>query len=215
MIAFFRIYNLAGVPSEPTSDHAEKLLDVYDVSQGLTHIFFPRNTGREAIQMYLTLVVSWIFGTGLSFLSLKIGTVICGLATLPYLYLLGKEFGGKRIGLLAVFFAGIAYWPNVISRFGLRFPLYPLFVAPTLYYLIRGLRNSQPQRFHHFRPVPGFRPAWLYPHADRAIRGGDCGWDIPFALPVQRQSQAGGHMVGYPGAGLFHRFSAPGALLGG
>ena len=147
VIAFFRIYNLTGVPSEPNSDHAEKILDVYDVSQGLTHIFFPRNTGREADQMYLTLVVSWIFGTGLSFLSLKIGTVICGLATLPYIYLLGKEFGGKRIGVLAVFFAGIAYWPNVISRFGLRFPLYPLFVAPTLYYLLRGLRTRNRNDF--------------------------------------------------------------------
>ena len=147
VIAFFRIYNLAGIPSEPNSDHAEKILDVFDVSQGQTHIFFPRNTGREAIQMYLTLVVSWIFGTGLSFLSLKIGTVICGLATLPYLYLLGKELGSKRIGLLALFFAGIAYWPNVISRFGLRFPLYPLFVAPTLYYLIRGLRTRNRNDF--------------------------------------------------------------------
>ena len=147
VIAFFRIYNLSGVPSEPNSDHAEKILDVYDVSQGLTHIFFPRNTGREADQMYLTLVVSWIFGTGLSFLSLKIGTVICGLATLPYMYLLGKELGSKRIGLLAVFFTGVAYWPNVISRFGLRFPLYPLFVAPTLYYLIRGLRRRSRNDF--------------------------------------------------------------------
>jgi hypothetical protein len=147
IIGFFRIYNLASVPSEPTSDHAEKLLDVYDVSQGLTHIFFPRNTGSEAIQMYLTLVVSWIFSTGLSYLSLKIGTVICGLVTLPYMYLLGKEFGGKRVGLLAVFFTGIAYWPNVISRFGLRFPLYPLFVAPTLYYLLRGLRTRSRNDF--------------------------------------------------------------------
>jgi hypothetical protein len=147
IIGFFRIYHLTAVPSEPNSDHAEKILDVFDVSRGQTHIFFPRNTGREAIQMYLTLVVSWIFGTGLSFLSLKIGTVICGLATLPYMYLLGKELGSKRIGLLAVFFAGIAYWPNVISRFGLRFPLYPLFVAPTLYYLIRGLRNRNRNDF--------------------------------------------------------------------
>jgi 4-amino-4-deoxy-L-arabinose transferase-like glycosyltransferase len=147
IVVFFRVYNLGGVPSEPFSDHAEKILDVYDVSQGQTHIFFSRNTGREAIQMYLTLVVSWIFGTGLSFLSLKIGTVFCGLVTLPYMYLLGKEFGGKRIGLLAVFFAGIAYWPNVISRAGLRFPLYALFAAPTLYYLLRGLRTRNRNDF--------------------------------------------------------------------
>jgi 4-amino-4-deoxy-L-arabinose transferase-like glycosyltransferase len=147
IVIFYRAYNIGRVPSEPFSDHAEKILDVYDVSQGETHIFFPRNTGREAIQMYLTLVVAWIFSTGLSFLSLKIGTVFCGLATLPYMYLLGKEFGGKRLGLLAVFFAGIAYWPNVISRAGLRFPLYPLFVAPTLYYLLRGLRTRSRNDF--------------------------------------------------------------------
>ncbi len=147
IVIFFRVYNVRGVPAEPFSDHAEKLLDVFDVSQGQTHIFFPRNTGREAIQMYLTLVVSWIFGTGLTFLSLKIGTVFCGLVTLPYMYLLGKELGGKRIGLLALFFAGIAYWPNVISRVGLRFTLYPLFVAPTLFYLLRGLRTRNRNDF--------------------------------------------------------------------
>jgi len=147
IVVFFRVYNIAGVPSEPFSDHAEKIQDVYDVSQGQTHIFFPRNTGREAIQMYLTLVVSWILSTGLSFLSLKIGTVFCGLATLPYMYLLGKEFGGKRLALLTVFFAGIAYWPNVISRAGLRFPLASLFVAPTLFYLLRGLRTRSRNDF--------------------------------------------------------------------
>ncbi len=141
LVVFFRAYALNAIPSEPFSDHAEKILDVYEVTQGQASIFFPRNTGREAIQMYLTVVVAWLFGTGLSFLSLKIGTVICGLATLPYIYLLGKELGGKRVALLALLFAGIAYWPNVIARDGLRFPLYPLFAAPTLYYLLRGMRN--------------------------------------------------------------------------
>ncbi len=147
VVVFFRVYNLGGVPSEPFSDHAEKILDVYDITQGSAHIFFPRNTGREAIQMYVTLAVAWLFNTGLSFLSLKIGTVFCGLVTLPYMYLLGKEFGGKRLALLAVFFVGIAYWPNVISRAGLRFPLYPLFVAPTLFYLLRGLRTRNRNDF--------------------------------------------------------------------
>jgi hypothetical protein len=141
LVVFFRVYRLASVPSDPFSDHAEKILDVYDVTQGQTHIFFPRNTGREGFQMYLTVVVAWLFGTGLSFLSLKIDSLIAGLVTLPYLYLLGKELGGKRIGLLAVLFAGIGYWPNVISRVGLRFALYPLFFAPMLYYLLRGLRR--------------------------------------------------------------------------
>lgn len=136
----FRLYRIGAVPAEPFSDHAEKILDVYDISQGQYKIFFTRNTGREAIQMYWTLLVSFIFQTGLSFLSLKLGTALIGILTLPYVYLLGKEYGGDRAGLFALFLFGVAYWPNVISRIGLRFPLYPVFVAPLLYYLIRGLR---------------------------------------------------------------------------
>ncbi len=147
VIVFFRVYHIQHTPAEPFSDQAEKLLDVYDVSQGQTRIFFPRNTGREAIQMYWTLLMSWIFGTGLSFLSLKIGTVLIGLFTLPYVYLLGKEVATKRVGILALVLTGVGYWPNVIARIGLRFPLYPMFVAPLLYYLIRGLRTRNRNDF--------------------------------------------------------------------
>ena len=47
IVIFFRVYHIQQTPAEPFSDHAEKLLDVYDVTQGLTHIFFPRNTGAK------------------------------------------------------------------------------------------------------------------------------------------------------------------------
>jgi len=147
LIIFFRFYHTPSVPPEPFSDHAEKLLDVYDVSQGQTHIFFPRNTGREAFQMYWTLLIAKLFGTGLSFLSLKLGTAILGFLTLPFIYLLGKEIGGPRVGFFAFLLVGIGYWPNLISRIGLRFPLYPLFAAPTLFYLIRGLRTRNRNDF--------------------------------------------------------------------
>jgi hypothetical protein len=147
LIIFFRFYRLDGIPGEPFSDHAEKLLDVFDVTQGQTHIFFPRNTGREFIQFYWTELVSFLFGTGLTFISLKIGTVLIGLFTLPYIYLLGKEIGGKRVAFFALFLAGTSYWLNTISRIGLRFPLYPAFTAPALYYLIRGLRRQNRNDF--------------------------------------------------------------------
>ena len=145
--AFFRFYRLDAIPAEPFSDHAEKILDVYDIAQGETRIFFPRNTGREAIQFYWTVLVAAILQTGLTFQSLKIGTAILGFFTLPFIYLLGKEIANRRAGLLAMLFAGVAYWPNVISRVGLRFPLYPLFVAPTFYFLLRGLRTRNRNDF--------------------------------------------------------------------
>jgi 4-amino-4-deoxy-L-arabinose transferase-like glycosyltransferase len=146
-VVFFRFYQLQQVPGEMFSDHAEKLLDVSDVLNGQYSIFFPRNTGREAFQFYLTAFIIKLFGTGLTFTSLKIGTIICGLFTLPYVYLLGKELANRWVGLTAFFLAGIAYWPNIISRIGLRFPLYALFAAPTLYYLILGLRSTKRNYF--------------------------------------------------------------------
>lgn len=147
LVVFFRFYRLSEVPGEMFSDHAEKLMDVADVLQGQTAIFFPRNTGREAIQMYLTAFIAIVAGTKLSFMSLKLGTALAGLLTLPFIYLLGKEIGGRRIALFAFILAGVAYWPNVISRIGLRFPLYPLFAAPTLYFLIRGLKHRRRNDF--------------------------------------------------------------------
>ena len=144
---FFRTYELQEVPSEMFSDHAEKLLDVTDVLDGNIPIFFIRNTGREALQFYLTAAIIKIFNTDISFLSLKLGTVVAGLLTLPFIYLIGKELGGKWTGLAALFLAGVGYWPNVISRVALRYAFYPLFTAATFYYLIKGLRTRKRNDF--------------------------------------------------------------------
>lgn len=144
---FFRVNKVGEVVPEMFSDQAEKLWDVYDVTQGQTRIFFPRNTGREGLQFYLIAWTIKLFNTGFSFLSMKIGTIFLGIVMLPYLYLLGKELGNPRVGLLAVFFAGVSYWPNILARVALRFILYPAFAAPTLYYLVRGLRTGQRKYF--------------------------------------------------------------------
>jgi len=147
LVIFFRFYRIDTVLSEMFSDQGEKLLDVYDITQGKTAIFFVRNTGREAFQMYWTVLIAKIFQTGITFLSLKLGTALAGLLTLPYLYKLGKELGNRWVGLIAFGLAGVAYWPNLISRIGLRFPLYPLFAAPVLFYIIRGIRQSRRNDF--------------------------------------------------------------------
>jgi hypothetical protein len=144
---FFRFYRLDGVLAEMFSDHAEKLLDVSDVLSGKFSIFFPRNTGREAIQMYLTALVAIVCGTKISYMSLKIGTALAGLLTLPFIYLLGKQIGNRWVGLFSFVLAAFAYWPNVISRVGLRFPLTPLFVAPVMFFVVRGLMERRRNDF--------------------------------------------------------------------
>ena len=42
----------------------------------------------------------------------------------------------------AALMAGIAYWPLLFTRLALRIPLYPLFTAPVMYFMIRGLRRQ-------------------------------------------------------------------------
>lgn len=141
LAVFFHTYRLDSVPNEMISDQAEKLLDVNDVLNGQYSIFFPRNTGREALQFYITAFVARVFGTGISFLSLKLGTALLLLLSLIYVYRLGNELGNRWVGLFAMGLMGIAYWPNVITRIGLRFALYPALVAPLMFYLVRGLRT--------------------------------------------------------------------------
>jgi hypothetical protein len=144
---YFRFARIDSLPPEMVSDHAEKLLDVVDVLNGKYSIFFPRNTGREAMQFYMAAATARYLGTGISYLTLKLGTVLAGVVTLPFIYLFAREVAGKRAGLAAMALAGVGYWPNVISRVGLRFPLYPLFVAPAMYYLARGVRTRRRNDF--------------------------------------------------------------------
>ena len=142
VVIFFRFYRLDQVPPEMVSDHAEKYLDVLDILKGQPHIFFPRNGGREALQFYLVTGLHLIFNAGINFLTLKISSALIGILALPFIYLLGKEVGNRRIGLLAFIFAGISYWGNVVSRAGMRLPFFFLFTAATMYFLLRGIRTS-------------------------------------------------------------------------
>jgi hypothetical protein len=147
LVAFFRFYRLGQVPPEMNSDHAEKILDIMRVLAGNTMIFFPTNGGREALQFYLAASLVRFFNFKLDFTLLKLVTSVVGFLSLPFIYLLGKEVGNRRIAILAFLFAGIAYWPNVVSRVGLRLPFYVLFSASTLYFLLRGIRNARQNDF--------------------------------------------------------------------
>ncbi|HRF48182.1 MAG TPA: glycosyltransferase family 39 protein [Anaerolineales bacterium] len=146
--ATFRLAAIDQIPVEMTSDHVEKLLDVGDlVIGGQAKIFFERNTGREPLQFYWTALVDAVLGTGVTFLSLKIGTALFGFLMLPSVYLLGRELEDETLGLLAVFLAAISFWAVAIARVGLRFPLSPLFIAPALFLVLRGLRTGRRNDF--------------------------------------------------------------------
>jgi hypothetical protein len=139
---FFHFYQLNTIPYEMTSDHTEKLLDVNNVLNGQYSIFFPNNAGREPIHFYLTALLIKVFNFGLNFFTLKFGMAVAFLISLIYVYKLGNEVGTRWTGLFAMLLIGFASWPNIIARVGLRLVLAPVFVAPVLFYLIRGIRRS-------------------------------------------------------------------------
>lgn len=141
--AFFRLHRLAEVPAQMTSDHAEKLLDVYDVLQGERPIFFPRNTGREAVQFYLTAALIRFTPLTIGHLALKVGTVLVSIITVPLAFLLGRSIYGRRVGFLAAAFVALSRWHVAISRVGLRFPFTPLFSALVLTFLFRAFRHNR------------------------------------------------------------------------
>ncbi|MFC1879250.1 glycosyltransferase family 39 protein [Chloroflexota bacterium] len=147
VILFFRFYQLGQTPPEMVSDHAEKYLDVNLILNGQPLIFFPRNGGREALQFYLLAAMNGALGLPQDHLTLKISTALVGLLALPFLYLAGLETGSRRAAWIAMTFAGMAYWTNVVSRAGMRLPFYMLFSAATIYFLLRALRTGSRNSF--------------------------------------------------------------------
>lgn len=140
--AFLYFHRLAQTPGEPTSDHAETLLDLTDVLSGQRPIFFIRNTGREPWKFYWLLFLVKVFGLPPDFLTTKVGTVTIGLLAIPAMFLLGRELGGNRLGLFAAALVSWSQWPLAISRVGIRVSYAVLPTAMVLWALLRYLRRG-------------------------------------------------------------------------
>jgi len=142
---FFRVYRLDSVPPEAQSDHVEASEDVRSILNGDYMIFFPRNTGREAAQFYLTAALSRVFGYGFS--TLKLTMALVGALNVIPMYFLGKELWDKRFGLVAAFFMAISYWHVILSRIGWRVSLMPFWTTATLYWLLRAFHTRRRNDF--------------------------------------------------------------------
>ena len=142
-VLFWRI---ADIPREMTSDHAEKLLDAQDVLDGTYRIFFPRNTGREALQFYLIAAMAPLTG-GLSYLLMKLGTAAIACFTLPFTFLLGRMLGGTGVGLAALALEVCMRWLLQVARVGLRFPFPPAFGSAIAYFTFKALRDRNRNDF--------------------------------------------------------------------
>jgi hypothetical protein len=147
LATYFRFSQLSDVPFGMWSDHAEKYLDIVDVLEGKTAIFFPRNTGREPAQFYMAAAAIKWFGADFSFLTLKSITAFVGWLSLPFIYFFGRQVGGREVGLFAMLLAGIAFWPNLVARIGLRHVFHYTFVAAAMFFMLRGFKLRKQNDF--------------------------------------------------------------------
>lgn len=147
---WLRVFALAGLPPEPTSDHVEKVLDAVRIADGARPVFCPTNGGREPLQMYLLSLLALLPGVGLDLHGLTLLTALEGTLTIPLLFLAGRELGRVRgptaadaAGLAAAAFGAVSGWHLVLSRLGLRIVLLPAATLLLLILLLRAVREGR------------------------------------------------------------------------
>lgn len=153
LAAYLRLHRLDEAPPDMTSDHIEKLIDAYKVSEGNYAVFFENNGGREAFQMYVVAAIADWFDVGYSFRALKYATIIEGVLAVFLIYWLGKTFIGTRteqqrqfgdwVGLAMAGLLAISSWHLMLSRLGLRINLTPLTTIIVAIFLIRAVRYNR------------------------------------------------------------------------
>lgn len=77
---------------------------------------------------------------GPTMFALRLLPALFGVASVGFTWLLGREFGGKWVGLLAATLLTFSHWSVNFSRFGMDGITTPFFAAFSAYCLLRGLR---------------------------------------------------------------------------
>jgi 4-amino-4-deoxy-L-arabinose transferase-like glycosyltransferase len=139
--AFYRFFRINVIPLEMGPDLPHNYNNIRQILQGEYPIFFPSHPGREALFYYLAAPFCRLFG--LNHTNIKVAASLIGLATLPAVYLLGKELYDREVGLGAAFFLGISRWHIILGRVGYRATLVPLMISLTWYFLVRGLKTGR------------------------------------------------------------------------
>ncbi|MBI5035034.1 MAG: glycosyltransferase family 39 protein [Chloroflexi bacterium] len=171
LAAFFRFYRLDAIPPSLYNDEAFNLLDILDVLRGQFSIFFPANTGREPLWLYLN--TATVASLGASVFVLRVSAALIGTITVGLLYGFARTlFRSRTIAALAACFLAISTWHLFSSRNGLRIILAAMLTLLALWWFWRGLGNPTHRRFFAFT---GFCTALaLYTHVTSRL--------LPFLL---------------------------------
>jgi 4-amino-4-deoxy-L-arabinose transferase-like glycosyltransferase len=144
--AWLRFHNLLILPPGLHFDLAFNAFDIARLWGGDYRIFFPANTGREPLFIYLQAASASIFG--LEPFSLRLVSAFIGVLTIPLVYRFAADLLRSRaIGLIAALVCGISFWHIFYSRDGLRVILVVPLTILTFWMLWRGLMTRRSREF--------------------------------------------------------------------
>ncbi len=130
-----RTYRLHEWPPGLFNDEAANGLDALGVLRGERPIFFPRNTGREPLFLYLQAGMMALLGP--TPYALRLTAAVVGALAVPAAYWMVRELfwgapvGGRRVALWSALFMAFGYWHISLNRIGFRANMLPLLAAIT------------------------------------------------------------------------------------
>ncbi len=138
--AWFRFYQLREVPPGLTHDEANNAHDAAGVLAGVRPIYFPTGYGHEPLYTYLVALIS--APTGVTDVTLRLTTVLCGMGVILGSYLLARRAFGLWVAVIATAGLAISFWPVFSHRQGLRPVTLPLLFVPAVWFVWRGLSEA-------------------------------------------------------------------------
>ncbi len=147
--AFFRIHDLARLPTGMSAEEVDSVRVVETVRAGTIETFYTlRGEGHEPLYAIMVAALTAVTGTGS--LGYRILSFFAGMLTLALVYVLGKRLLGARAGLVALSLMAVGFLPAHLSRAILPEALLPLLSVATLMALAQSLSV-----YYH---APGRRP---------------------------------------------------------
>ena len=140
-----RTYRLHEWPPGLFNDEAANGLDGLAVLRGERPIFFPRNTGREPLFLYLQAGMMALLGP--TPYALRLTAAIVGALAVPAAYWMVRELfwgspvGPRRVALWSALFMAFGYWHISLNRIGFRANMLPLLAAVTFALFWRAWRT--------------------------------------------------------------------------
>jgi SAM-dependent methyltransferase/4-amino-4-deoxy-L-arabinose transferase-like glycosyltransferase len=142
LAAIMRLWRLGDLSAGMHGDEGEAGLDALGILHGVNSDLFTRGWFNQPNMYYWSLVVFMkLFGSGL--FGLRMFAVVCGLLTVAFTYLLGREMFGQRGAIIAGSFMAFQSADVLFSREEFSNTSTPALLAIAFYFALRGLRTRR------------------------------------------------------------------------